>query len=193
MSTKDKKEDKKPLNLSASDEDIKGKSTGKRKRIPRVQDLNRDVRIAFDEKSAISLDKEVTDLFHEHGFALRWVRLTLSGDYDYQNINKKKKRGYSFVHEDEVPEHLIAMLGDTRKVTGSPDEIITNGDLALMKVPIKYNEEWQDKRDKLNARNEEALDARLGKAISKKELINESGTETSFGNPNNANIIEKDK
>jgi hypothetical protein len=105
--------------------------------------------------SQLKFAPEITSRFAESGFRLKWVHNERSA------IRKRlhPSEGYSFVAPTELLDDEKAMLGDIEQFDGK--EIVTNGDLVLMKVRIEKNEarrKYYENRTKAQA---DAINQRL--------------------------------
>jgi len=79
--------------------------------------------------------------FREQGFYLKWVRFRAGeGGIESKNIRKRMhpSEGYTFVSPKEFKAEELITVGDTEQYGGN--EIITSGDLVLMKVRIEKAE-----------------------------------------------------
>ena len=63
-------------------------------------------RRTFEEPNWLQIPETVTKRFQNEGLALRWIRMTLKGNDDIQNIGKRLAEGWEFVQSEEVPEML---------------------------------------------------------------------------------------
>jgi hypothetical protein len=69
------------------------------------------------------------------GYVLRWIRVMLDGQDDYQNIGRKEREGWTFVMAEECPELSSGFkVQEDGRMTGC----ILRGDVALAKQPIEY-------------------------------------------------------
>ena len=86
----------------------------------------------FEEPNAIAIPTEVEDKFASEGMSLKWIRIDLNGNEDYQNVGKHQQEGWVFVTPEEVPE-----MGSTSVVRkeGRYAGVVCRGDVALGKIP----------------------------------------------------------
>lgn len=98
-------------------------------------DARRDVDNFYAPPSQLDFSPELTEAFETAGFKLKWIRMR-TGDnaMDTKSIRKRlsPQEGYTFVRPSEVEAEELVALGDVEQYSGS--DIITNGDLVLMKV-----------------------------------------------------------
>ena len=63
-------------------------------------------RTVFEEPNWLEIPASVINRFLNEGMALRWIRITLRNQEDYQNVGKRTGEGWEFVQAEEVPEML---------------------------------------------------------------------------------------
>ena len=63
-------------------------------------------RTTFEEPNWLDIPQSVKNRFANEDMALRWIRITLRNQEDYQNVGKRTAEGWEFVQADEVPEML---------------------------------------------------------------------------------------
>jgi len=133
----------------------------------------------FQEKNWLEIPDPVQERFNSSGLALRWIRITVRGKDDYQNIGKRQADGWEFVSPDEVPEMLASsdVRGDGRYAGA-----ICRGDLALAKMPLERaisRQEFyeQRSRDMVRAVNSQLM----GSNDSRMPISNNSQTKVSRG------------
>jgi hypothetical protein len=86
----------------------------------------------YEEPDALHISDAITTRFHDNGLVLRWLRITLSGQDDYQNIGKHMSEGWEFVLPEEVPEMATSSLV---REEGRYKGTVSRGDVALAKLP----------------------------------------------------------
>lgn len=113
--------------------------------------------------SSLKVLDHVKDRFLREGFKLKWRRFRVggSGGYDTKNIRKSLNpaEGYSFVRPDEFSSDDLISIGDTEEYGDS--EVITNGDLVLMKVRVEKAEARRNYYQKRTKDNSDAIKAQL--------------------------------
>lgn len=95
----------------------------------------------YTPPSALKISPNTKDRFRAAGFYLKWIRFRDgSGGIDSKSIRFRMhpQEGYTFVSPQELEEEEMVYLGDTEQYLGS--DIITNGDLVLMKVRVERAE-----------------------------------------------------
>ena len=93
-----------------------------------TREMENDV---FEEQDWLSIPPSVKARFDGEGMALRWIRVSLKGKDDYQNVGKRLSEGWQFVTVEEVPEMVnSSVVREEGRYTGA----ICRGDLALAKM-----------------------------------------------------------
>jgi len=91
----------------------------------------REFNDVFEEQDWLSIPPSVKARFDGEGMALRWIRVSLKGKDDYQNVGKRLSEGWQFVNVEEVPEMVnSSVVREEGRYTGA----ICRGDLALAKM-----------------------------------------------------------
>ena len=98
-------------------------------------------RTVFEEPNWLEIPASVITRFLNEGMALRWIRITLRNQEDYQNVGKRTGEGWEFVQSEEVPEMLHS--SDVRE-GGRYAGAVCRGDLALAKMPKELAESRKD-------------------------------------------------
>lgn len=120
----------------------------------------------FEEPNMLDIPTAVTDKFSQQGMSLRWIRVTLKGSDDYNNIGKRMQDGWEFVQAEEVPEMVhSSYVREEGRYSGA----VCRGDLALAKMPTAKavsRKEFYEKRsdemmDAVNRQLENASDSRM--------------------------------
>ena len=68
------------------------------------QTTSRNQRGSFEKKNWLKIPDEVITRFKQRGLTLRWIRVSLKGTYDDQNVQEKQYEGWDFVRPEDVPE-----------------------------------------------------------------------------------------
>lgn len=120
-------------------------------------------RTVYAPPSRLDIPKDLEDHFIEKNMGLRWVRYRARSESDLSQVSKRKKEGYIFVTQEEVAE-FMGMLGlEVDKTTG----FVTNGDLALAKVPLDLRESRKDYYEGMARAHERAVMKDLDKSNSR--------------------------
>ena len=113
---------------------------------------------SFEEENYLDIPQAVKVKFDSQGMTLRWIRVALSGEDDYKNVGKRQREGGTFVSPEEVPE--LASSSIVRE-DGRYKGVVSNGDVALAKMPIEKSEARRNHQLKKHKMQEDSLDARL--------------------------------
>ena len=113
----------------------------------------------FEEEDALAIPEEVKERFLNQGMVLRWIRIQIRGNDDYQNVGKRQRDGWVFVAPDEVPELSTSSIV---KENGRYAGTVVRGDVALAKMPegraIARREHYENKANELmNAVNSQLM------------------------------------
>ncbi len=103
----------------------------------------------YEEPDALNIPDMVKNRFHSEGMVLRWLRITLSGQDDYQNIGKHMAEGWEFVSPEEVPEMATSSLV---REEGRYKGTVSRGDVALAKLPT-YKADARQEHFRLKSQN----------------------------------------
>jgi hypothetical protein len=98
----------------------------------RISETREETEYVYEEPDALDIPISIRNRFENEGMVLRWLRITLKGQDDYQNIGKKKTEGWEFVTPEEVPEMAASSLV---REEGRYSGAVCRGDLALAKKP----------------------------------------------------------
>ena len=86
----------------------------------------------FEEPDYLGIPDEVKNRFADEHMVLRWVRITIRGKDDVQNVGKRIQDGWVWVSPEEVPEMSHnSVVKDEGRYSG----VVSRGDLALAKMP----------------------------------------------------------
>jgi len=123
------------------------------------EELSRDaVMSAIEDNDWLKIPDSLIREFYDEGFVLRWIRIMLDGQEDFQNIGKKEREGWTFVLAKDCPE---LSSGFKVKEDGSLSGCILRGDVALAKQRIEYHEAKKELKLKRTKQMEEAIKNRL--------------------------------
>ena len=90
---------------------------------------------AIEDSDWLKIPDSVKTKYLNDGYVLRWVRVMLDNQDDYQNIGRKEREGWTFVTAEECPELSSGFkVQEDGRMTGC----ILRGDVALAKQPIEY-------------------------------------------------------
>lgn len=129
----------------------------------------------FEEPDLLHIPQEVKDRFLDQGLVLRWIRVTVQGRDDIQNVNKRGQDGWSFVDPKEVPELVFS---STVKDEGRYAGAICRGDLALAKASKARMEARQAFYERRSAEMMDSVNAQLGKLQDRRAPISNSSKST---------------
>ena len=136
-------------------------------------------RTVFEEPNWLEIPASVITRFLNEGMALRWIRITLRNQEDYQNVGKRTGEGWEFVQSEEVPEMLHS--SDVRE-GGRYAGAVCRGDLALAKMPKELAE---SRKDFYEGRSREMVDAvnqqLMSQSDSRMPIRNNSKTQVTKG------------
>tara|TARA_Y100000310_G_scaffold85254_1_gene82070 strand:- start:1510 stop:2001 length:492 start_codon:yes stop_codon:yes gene_type:complete len=112
----------------------------------RISETREETEYVYEEPDALHIPISIRNRFENEGMVLRWLRITLKGQDDYQNIGKKMTEGWEFVLPEEIPEMAASSLV---REEGRYSGAVCRGDLALAKKPeIKAAARTEYYRDK---------------------------------------------
>ena len=111
--------------------------------------------ITYNTKNPLEIPVEVAEKFAAEGFKLRWNRVTVHGQTDHKQLNKRLNQGFSLLMRSEIPEmgNLINGLDSS----ASDEDFILLGDLALMKISLENAENASDYSRSRAVRQDEAI------------------------------------
>jgi len=93
--------------------------------------------------SELDIPEDIKERFLSMGMKLKWCRYLTENRIDIQNIRRKQKEGYTFVTPEEMGEDNESLMAQLESLDKFGD-IISVGDLALMKIP-EYKAEARKK------------------------------------------------
>jgi len=94
------------------------------------------------------------------GYKYRWVRRELVGTEEDQNIYRRQREGYEVVRAEEIQD-FFPYIDTVRE--GKHTGVVRNGDLILMKVPIRIVQQRTEYYEKLTQKQQQAVNQELGK------------------------------
>ena len=143
---------------------------------------NREInqrRTIFEEPNWLEIPPSVRIRFDNEGMALRWIRISIRNQEDYQNVGKRTAEGWEFVQAEEVPEMLQS--SDVRE-GGRYEGAVCRGDLALAKMPAELAESRQEFYENRSREMVDAVNAQLmNSSDSRMPISNQSRTQISRG------------
>ena len=136
-------------------------------------------RTTFEEPNWLEIPPSVRIRFDNEGMALRWIRISIRNQEDYQNVGKRTAEGWEFVQAEEVPEMLQS--SDVRE-GGRYEGAVCRGDLALAKMPAELAESRQEFYENRSREMVDAVNAQLmNSSDSRMPISNQSRTQISRG------------
>lgn len=141
--------------------------------------VTKERKMTFEEPRWLDIPELVTQRFADQGMGLRWIRITLKNEEDYQNIGKRQAEGWEFVDPNEVPEMLsTSFVREGGRYAGT----VCRGDLALAKMPLELARSRQEFYEGRSREMVEAVNAQLMRnSDSKMPISNNSRTNVSRG------------
>ena len=98
-------------------------------------------RRTFEEPNWLDIPPTATERFKNEGMSLRWIRMTIKGNDDIQNMSKRQAEGWEIVQSEEVPEMThSSVVREEGRYSGA----VCRGDLALGKMPTDLAESRQE-------------------------------------------------
>jgi len=113
---------------------------------------------AIEDSDWLKIPDSVKTKYLDEGYVLRWVRVMLDNQDDYQNIGRKEREGWTFVTAKECPELSSGFkVQEDGRMTGC----ILRGDVALAKQPIEYAQAKTEATRKRTDQMETAIQNRM--------------------------------
>ena len=113
---------------------------------------------AIEDSDWLQIPQSVKDRYRSEGYVLRWIRIMLDNQDDYQNIGRKEREGWNFVMAEECPELSSGFkVQEDGRMTGC----ILRGDVALAKQRLEYAQAKTDSVQKRTNEMEQAISNRL--------------------------------
>jgi hypothetical protein len=133
----------------------------------------------FEEPNWLDIPNSIRIRFANEGMALRWIRIALRNQDDYQNVGKRTAEGWEFVGAEEVPEMLHS---SSVREEGRYSGAVCRGDLALAKMPLELAESRQEFYENRSREMVDAVNAQLmNSSDSRMPISNQSRTQVSRG------------
>lgn len=136
-------------------------------------------RLVFEEPNWLNIPDTVRNRFNSEGMSLRWLRITLKGNEDIQNMGKRIAEGWELVTEQEVPEMVqSSVVREEGRYSGA----VCRGDLALAKMPTELAESRQEFYENRSREAVEAVNSQLMRSSdSRMPVSNSSRTKVTRG------------
>ena len=133
----------------------------------------------FEEPNWLDIPDTVRNRFKSEGMSLRWLRITLKGQDDIQNIGKRLAEGWELVSQEEVPEMLMSsVVREEGRYAGA----VCRGDLALAKMPLRKAQSRQRYYENQSKEMVEAVNQQLmGQSDSRMPIRNNSKSQVTTG------------
>ena len=149
------------------------------------QTASRKQRGVYEKKNWLKIPEEVTNRFKEKGLVLRWIRVSLKGQYDYQNVQEKQFEGWDFVRPEDVPE---LSAGFQSQAASSLGNLFIRGDVALAANTIENNEGYRQHVDEFTQSQTDAINRQLmSKNDPRMPISNNSKSKVTTGRPTHFN------
>jgi hypothetical protein len=136
-------------------------------------------RFVFEEPNWLDIPPTVRNRFNSEGMSLRWLRITLKGNEDIQNMGKRIAEGWVLVSQEEVPEMVqSSVVREEGRYSGA----VCRGDLALAKMPTELAESRQEFYENRSREAVEAVNSQLMRSSdSRMPVSNSSRTKVTRG------------
>ena len=140
---------------------------------------SREAEFEYKEPSLLDIPDPIKYRFEEQGMALRWIRVTMKNQDDYQNVGKRLAEGWEFVSVDEVPElQHTSFVREEGRYTGA----VCRGDLALAKMPLRKAQSRQRYYENQSNEMVDAVNQQLmGQSDSRMPIRNNSKSQITKG------------
>lgn len=136
-------------------------------------------RVVFEEPNWLDIPATVKERFAREGNVLRWLRILINGNDDYQNIGKRTAEGWVLVNKDEVPEMLASSFV---REGGRYNGAVCRGDLVLAKMPAELAQSRQEFYENRSREMVDAVNSQLmSENNSRMPIHNNSKTQVSRG------------
>ena len=150
-----------------------------------TQQTSRKQRGVYEKKNWLKIPEEVTNRFKEKGLVLRWIRVSLKGQYDDQNVQEKQFEGWDFVRPEDVPE---LSAGFQSQAASSLGNLVIRGDVALAANTIENNEGYRQHVDEFTQSQTDAINRQLmSKNDPRMPISNNSKSKVTTGRPTHFN------
>tara|TARA_R110000782_G_scaffold60737_4_gene125430 strand:+ start:560 stop:1060 length:501 start_codon:yes stop_codon:yes gene_type:complete len=115
-------------------------------------------RRTFEEPNWLDIPPTAIERFKNEGMSLRWIRMTIKGNDDIQNMSKRQAEGWEIVQSEEVPEMThSSVVREEGRYSGA----VCRGDLALAKMPSDLAESRQEYYEQKSREAVGAVNAQL--------------------------------
>ena len=150
-----------------------------------TQTTSQRQRGVYEKKNWLKIPEEVTKRFAEKGLTLRWVRVSLKGTYDDQNVQEKQFEGWDFVRPEDVPE---LSAGFQNQSVGSLGKLVIRGDVALATNTIENQEGYKKHVNDFTQSQTDAINRQLmSKNDPRMPISNNSRSKVTTGRPTHFN------
>ena len=146
-----------------------------------AQTTSRNQRGTYEKQNWLKIPEEVSTRYKEKGLVLRWVRVSLKGQYDDQNVQTKQFEGWDFVRPEDVPE---MSAGFRNQAAGSLGNLVIRGDVALATNSMENNKGYKDHVDEFTQSQTDAINRQLmSKNDPRMPISNNSRSKVTTGRP----------
>ena len=146
-----------------------------------TQTTSQRQRGVYEKKNWLKIPEEVTKRFAEKGLTLRWIRVSLKGTYDDQNVQVKQFEGWDFVRPEDVPE---LSAGFQNQSVGSLGKLVIRGDVALATNTIENQEGYKKHVNDFTQSQTDAINRQLmSKNDPRMQISNNSRSKVTTGRP----------
>ena len=146
-----------------------------------AQSTARKQRGVYEKKNWLKVPEEVTNRFKEKGLVLRWIRVSLKGQYDDQNVQEKQFEGWDFVRPEDVPE---LSAGFQNQAVGSLGKLVIRGDVAFATNTIENQEGYKQHVNEFTQSQTDAINRQLmSKNDPRMPISNNSRSKVTTGRP----------
>ena len=150
-----------------------------------TQQTSRKQRGVYEKKNWLKIPEDVANRFKEKGLVLRWIRVSLKGQYDDQNVQEKQFEGWDFVRPEDVPE---LSLWFSKPSASSLGNLVIRGDVALAANTIENNEGYRQHVDEFTQSQTDAINRQLmSKNDPRMPISNNSKSKVTTGRPTHFN------
>ena len=150
-----------------------------------TQQTSRKQRGVYEKKNWLNIPEDVANRFKEKGLVLRWIRVSLKGQYDDQNVHEKQFEGWDFVRPEDVPE---LSAGFQSQAASSLGNLVIRGDVALAANTIENNEGYRQHVDEFTQSQTDAINRQLmSKNDPRMPISNNSKSKVTTGRPTHFN------
>ena len=150
-----------------------------------TQQTSRKQRGVYEKKNWLKIPEDVANRFKEKGLVLRWIRVSLKGQYDDQNVQEKQFEGWDFVRPEDVPE---LSAGFQSQAASSLGNLVIRGDVALAANTIESNDGYKQHVDEFTQSQTDAINRQLmSKNDPRMPISNNSRSKVTTGRPTHFN------